>query len=167
MNRIILLGRLTRDPEVRYTQTGKVVCQFTLAVDRPFANQDGQREADFIPVVIWGKQAETCGNSLTKGQRVLVEGRLQIRSYDAKDGSKRYVTEVIAKFENLFNVNGGSVEKTDRWGKNRLAYEIQDLNEGIYVLVTFQADAAVVKELDRVMRITDEVLRHMIIRKGE
>lgn len=100
MNKIILLGRLTRDPEVRYTPTGKVVCQFTLAVDRPFANQDGQREADFIPVVIWGKQAETCGNSLTKGQRVLVEGRLQVRSYDAKDGSKRYVSEVIAdRFE--------------------------------------------------------------------
>lgn len=100
MNRIILLGRLVRDPEVRYTQTGKVVCQFTIAVDRPFSSQDGQREADFIPIVIWGKQAETCGNSLTKGQRVLVEGRLQIRSYDAKDGSKRYVTEVIAdRFE--------------------------------------------------------------------
>lgn len=96
MNKIILLGRLVRDPEVRYTQTGKVVCQFTVAVDRPFASQEGQREADFIPVVIWGKQAETCGNSLTKGQRVLVEGRLQIRNYDAKDGTKRYVTEVIA-----------------------------------------------------------------------
>ena len=100
MNRIILLGRLVRDPEVRYTPNGRVVCQFTLAVDRPFANQEGQREADFIPVVIWGKQAETCGNSLTKGQRALVEGRLQIRSYDAKDGTKRYVTEVIAdRFE--------------------------------------------------------------------
>ncbi len=100
MNKIILLGRLTKDPEVRYTSTGKVVCQFTLAVDRPFANQEGQREADFIPVVIWGKQGETCGNSLTKGQRALVEGRLQIRSYDAKDGSKRYATEVIAdRFE--------------------------------------------------------------------
>lgn len=96
MNRIILLGRLVRDPEVRYTPNGRVVCQFTLAVDRPFANQEGQREADFIPVVIWGKQAETCGNSLTKGQRALVEGRLQIRSYDAKDGTKRYVTEVVA-----------------------------------------------------------------------
>lgn len=96
MNKIILMGRLTRDPEVRYTSTGKVVCQFTIAVDRPFANQDGQREADFIPVVLWGKQAEVCGNSLTKGQRALVEGRLQIRSYDAKDGSKRWVTEVIA-----------------------------------------------------------------------
>ena len=96
MNKIILMGRLVRDPEVRYTQTGKVVCQFTLAVDRPFTNQEGQREADFIPVIVWGKQAELCGNSLTKGQRVLVEGRLQIRSYDAKDGSKRWVTEVIA-----------------------------------------------------------------------
>ena len=96
MNKIILMGRLVRDPEVRYTQTGKVVCQFTLAVDRPFANQEGQREADFIPVIVWGKQAELCGNSLTKGQRLLVEGRLQIRSYDAKDGSKRWVTEVIA-----------------------------------------------------------------------
>ena len=96
MNRIILLGRLVRDPEVRYTPNGRVVCQFTLAVDRPFANQEGQKEADFIPIVIWGKQAEVCGNSLTKGQRALVEGRLQIRSYDAKDGSKRYVTEVIA-----------------------------------------------------------------------
>ena len=96
MNKIILMGRLVRDPEVRYTQTGKVVCQFTIAVDRPFANQDGQREADFSPVVVWGKPAELCGNSLTKGQRVLVEGRLQIRSYDAKDGSKRWVTEVIA-----------------------------------------------------------------------
>ncbi len=114
MNRIILLGRLVRDPEVRYTPNGKVVCQFTLAVDRPFTNQEGQREADFIPVVIWGKQAETCGNSLTKGQRALVEGRLQIRSYDGKDGQKRWVTEVIAdRFEFIErkaesgNYNGG------------------------------------------------------------
>ena len=101
MNKIILLGRLTRDPEVRYTPTGKVVCQFTLAVDRPFANQEGQREADFIPVVIWGKQAETCGNSLTKGQRALVEGRLQIRSYDGKDGN-RLKTAVWVVSDNRF-----------------------------------------------------------------
>lgn len=100
MNKIILLGRLTKDPEVRYTQSGKVVTQFTLAVDRPFAAADGKKEADFIPVVIWGKSAELAGNSLGKGQRVLVEGRVQIRSYDANDGSKRWVTEVIAdRFE--------------------------------------------------------------------
>lgn len=76
MNKIVLLGRLTRDPDVRYTTTGKVVCQFTLAVDRPFTNQDGQREADFINIVVWGKIGELAGNSLSKGHRTLVEGRL-------------------------------------------------------------------------------------------
>lgn len=97
MNKVMLMGRLTRDPEVRYTQSGKVVCQFTLAVDRFTTNQDGQREADFISIVVWGKVGELCGNSLAKGQRALVDGRLQIRSYEAKDGSgKRWVTEVIA-----------------------------------------------------------------------
>lgn len=94
MNTIVLMGRLTRDPEIRYTQSEKVCCQFTMAVDRPYTN-NGQKEADFIPVVLWGKQAEVAGNSLAKGHRVLVEGRLQIRSYEAKDGSKRYVAEVI------------------------------------------------------------------------
>ena len=96
MNKVILMGRLTRDPDVRYTQTGKVVCQFTLAVNRPFANKDGQNEADFITVVVWGKLGELCGNSLTKGQRILVDGRLQVRSYDDKDGGKRWVAEVVA-----------------------------------------------------------------------
>lgn len=100
MNRIILLGRLTKEPEVRYTNTGKVVASFTMAVDRPFTGQDGKREADFIPVVIWGKSAETIGNYVQKGHRLLVEGRLQIRSYDGKDGQKRWITEVIAdRFE--------------------------------------------------------------------
>ena len=108
MNKVFLLGRLTKDPEVRYTTTGKIVCQFTIAVDRPFTNPDGQREADFFPIVIWGKSAETAGNSLSKGQRVLVEGRVQIRNYDAKDGTKRWVTEVIAdRFE--------FIERRDQW----------------------------------------------------
>lgn len=96
MNHIILLGRLTKNPEIRYTPSEKVVAQFTLAVDRPFKNQDGSRDADFIPVVVWGKTAELVGNSCAKGHRLMVEGRLQIRSYDGKDGQKRYVTEVIA-----------------------------------------------------------------------
>lgn len=74
---------------------------------------------------------------------------------------------VVAKFENLITANGGTVEKTDRWGKKRLAYEIQDFMEGQYVLVTFSAEPKVVKELDRVMKITDEVMRHMVIKKGE
>ena len=100
MNKIILLGRFTRDPEVRYTSTGKVVCQGTIAVDRPFVNQDGQHEADFIPIVIWGKQAEVCGNSFAKGQRILIECSMQIRSYD-KDGLKSYATEVIVSSFNF------------------------------------------------------------------
>lgn len=95
LNKILLLGRLVADPELRYTATGKAVAQFTLAVDRPFAGQDGKKEADFIPVILWGKTAEAAANYSFKGQRLLVEGRLQIRSYEAKDGSKRWVTEVI------------------------------------------------------------------------
>ena len=96
MNKVILMGRLTRDPDVRYTQTGKAVCQFTVAVDRPFTNKEGQREADFIQVVVWGKIGEACGNNLAKGKRALVDGRLQIRNYATKDGSKRWISEVIA-----------------------------------------------------------------------
>ncbi|WP_417151464.1 single-stranded DNA-binding protein [Phascolarctobacterium faecium] len=95
MNKVILMGRLTKDPEVKYTQTGKVVTQFTLAVDRPFKDANGNKETDFIPVVVWGKAAELVGNSCQKGHRLLVDGRLQIRSYEAKDGSKRWVTEII------------------------------------------------------------------------
>lgn len=95
LNKIMLLGRLVADPELRYTATGKAVAQFTLAVDRPFANQEGKKEADFIPVILWGKTAEAAANYSFKGQRLLVEGRLQIRSYEAKDGSKRWATEVI------------------------------------------------------------------------
>ena len=95
-NHITLLGRLTKDVEIRTTPSGKTVASLVLAVDRPFLGQDGKREADFIPVVIWGKTAELVGNSCAKGHRLLVEGRLQIRNFDAKDGTKHWVTEVIA-----------------------------------------------------------------------
>lgn len=95
MNKIILLGRLVKEAELKSTQSGKSVAVFTLAVDRPFAGQDGKREADFINCQLWGKSAEVLAKTVSKGQRVLVDGRLQIRSYTAKDGSKRYVTEVV------------------------------------------------------------------------
>jgi single-strand DNA-binding protein len=95
MNKVILVGRLAQDPEVRYTQTGKAVASFSLAVNR-YAGQ-GQTEADFIPIVAWEKLAEICGNNLTKGQRILIEGRLTIRSYETNDGQKRRVAEVIAQ----------------------------------------------------------------------
>ena len=96
MNKIVIMGRITKQVDVRYTPSQKVVASLTLAVDRPFLGQDGKREADFIPVVIWGKTAEMVGNSCAKGHRLLVEGRLQIRNFDAKDGTKHWVTEVIA-----------------------------------------------------------------------
>jgi len=94
MNKVIIVGRLTRDPEVRYTQTGKAVASFSVAVDSGFGDN---KRADFIPVVVWDKLAEVCGNNLTKGRRVLVEGRLQIRDYQDKDGQKRRAAEVIAQ----------------------------------------------------------------------
>lgn len=93
MNKVILVGRLTRDPEVRYTQTGKAVASFSVAVDTGFGEN---KRADFIPIVVWDKLAEVCGNNLTKGRRVLVEGRLQIREYE-KDGQKRRSAEVVAQ----------------------------------------------------------------------
>ena len=96
MNKCVFLGRLTKDPEIRYTPSQKVVATFTLAVDRPFLNEQGKREADFIPVIVWGKGAELIGNSCAKGHRLLVEGRLQIRNYNGKDGQKHWVTEIIA-----------------------------------------------------------------------
>ncbi|MEF3304275.1 single-stranded DNA-binding protein [Paenibacillus sp. GYB003] len=96
MNRVILIGRLTRDPELRYTPSGVAVTQFTLAVDRPFTNQENKREADFIPIVSWRQLAETCANYLRKGRLTAVEGRLQVRSYDNNEGRRVYVTEVIA-----------------------------------------------------------------------
>ena len=97
LNRVILIGRLTADPELRYTQSGTAVANFRLAVDRPFTNQSGERETDFIPIVVWDKQAETCANYLNKGRLVAVDGRMQVRSYDAQDGSRRWVTEVVAQ----------------------------------------------------------------------
>lgn len=87
--------------------------------------------------------------------------------YIVKLVEEETIDAVINKFDALIAKNGGTVEKTDRWGKKRMAYEIQDLADGYYVLVTFNAEPAAVKELDRVMKITDEVLRHMIIKKGE
>lgn len=97
MNRVDLVGRLTRDPELRHTNSGRAVCQLNLAINRTFTNQNGEREADFINVVVWDKQAENVCKYVTKGRLVSVEGRLQSRSYDDKDGKKVYVTEVVAE----------------------------------------------------------------------
>ncbi len=96
MNKVVLIGRLTRDPELRYTQGGKAFTTFTLAVDRRFSKQNNnQPTADFIPCVAWDKLAEIIGNNLAKGRRVGIEGRLQTRTYEAKDGSKKSAFDVM------------------------------------------------------------------------
>lgn len=97
LNKVILIGRLTRDPELRVTsQSGVPMASFSIAVDRPYQSQSGQRETDFIDCVAWRKLAEVVAEHLTKGRLVAVEGRLQIRAYETQDGQKRRVAEVMA-----------------------------------------------------------------------
>lgn len=97
MNSVILIGRLTNDPELKYTPNGISVCSFGLAVDRAFTNAQGERETDFINIIVWQKLAENCAKHLGKGRMVAVDGRLQIRSYEDKQGIRRKVAEVVAK----------------------------------------------------------------------
>lgn len=96
LNRVVLIGRLTRDPELRYTPTGVAVARFTLAVDRPFTNQRGERETDFIRIVTWRQLAELCANYLKKGRLAAVDGRLQISTFDNQEGQRITVSEVVA-----------------------------------------------------------------------
>ena len=97
MNKSILVGRLVRDPELRYTPSGQAVASFTVAVNRPFKNQQGEQEADFINCVVWRKPAENLANYMKKGGLIGVEGRIQTRSYEGQDGKTVYVTEVVAE----------------------------------------------------------------------
>lgn len=97
MNKVVLIGRLTRDPELRYTSNNTPVATFTLAVNRNHTNEDGEKEADFINVVVWKKTAESVKNYLVKGRQVAINGRIQVRDYEDDNGNKRYVTEVIAE----------------------------------------------------------------------
>ena len=95
INRIVLTGRLVRDPELRSTSSGIAVCNMRIAVDRNFKGQDGEKETDFIDVVAWRQSAEFAANYLKKGQLIAVDGRLQIREWEAQDGSKRRTAEVV------------------------------------------------------------------------
>ena len=109
MNRVILIGNLCADPEAHTTQGGVSCSRFKVAVRRKFKNADGNYDADFLPVIAWRQTADFCNSYLTKGRRVAVEGSVQTRSYSAQDGSKRYVTEIIAD----------SVEALDRAAEGR------------------------------------------------
>lgn len=97
MNKVMLIGRLVKDPELKMTEnTKREVCQFTIAVNRPYTNDDGERKADFINCVVWDKLAENLSKYQKKGNQVAVEGRIQTRNYEDKDGKRVYVTEIIS-----------------------------------------------------------------------
>ena len=113
MNKVILSGNLTKDPESQTTSSGITVCKFTLAVQRKFSNANGEKETDFINIVAWRTLAENCIKYLSKGKKVAVVGAIQTRSYDAQDGTKRYVTEIVAEEVEFLSSNGGKVEKID------------------------------------------------------
>ena len=121
MNKVFLIGRLTRDPELRYTSSNIAVATFSLAVNRNFTNNSGEREADFINIVVWRKQAENVKNYLSQGSQVAIDGRIQSRSYDAEDGKKRYITEVIAdnvEFLGTKKSNQGGAVESPATGSN-------------------------------------------------
>lgn len=96
MNKVYLIGNLTKDPELTQTNSGISVCRFTLAISRRFQNSEGERETDFLNIVVWRGQADNCHKFLKKGSKCAVCGSIQSRSYDAQDGTKRYVTEIVA-----------------------------------------------------------------------
>lgn len=118
MNKVILIGRLTRDPEMRTTPSGVATTSFTIAVQRNYANAQGDREADFINCVAWRKQAENIAKYCIKGSQVAVDGRIQTRNYDAQDGTKRYVTEVIADNVTFLGGRSGSGESSSYAANN-------------------------------------------------
>lgn len=117
LNMVALVGRLTKDPELRYTQSGKAVTQMRIAVDRGTTDAEGNKETDFVNIVVWNKSAEACRNYLEKGSLIAVKGRLQTRQYETQDGQKRERVEVVADpfngvtfLSNKKNANGGRQE---------------------------------------------------------
>ncbi|MGM0877078.1 MAG: single-stranded DNA-binding protein [Bacillota bacterium] len=118
LNRVVLVGRLTKDPELRYTPSGVAVATFTLAVNRSFTNQQGDREADFLNCVIWRKQAENVANFLKKGSLAGVDGRLQSRSYEDQSGKRVYVTEVVAESVQFLEPKGASGGGNNNYNNN-------------------------------------------------
>ncbi|NMC57152.1 MAG: single-stranded DNA-binding protein [Eubacteriaceae bacterium] len=130
LNKVILIGRLTKDPEVRYTNANTPVASFTLAVNRNFKNKDGNYDADFINIVAWRKLAELCSSSLHKGSLIAITGRIQTSSFEGKDGTRRYTTDVLA--DEIAFLEKKSAKSYDSADDNAL-FEKQDNNYGIPV----------------------------------
>ena len=125
LNRVVLIGRLTKDPELRYTPNGVAVTSFTLAVDRNYKNAQGERDTDFIPCVVYRQLAELSANYLSKGKLAAVEGRIQVRSFEGQDGQRRWVTEVIGdNVRFLSPKDGNSTGSAGSDNFNSFAHEI-------------------------------------------
>ncbi len=131
LNRIQLIGRLTRDPELRYVGNGHPMTQFTLAVDRDFKNAAGDREADFINCVAWRKLAEQVGQYCAKGRLVAVEGRLQVRTYEGQDGSRRKVMEVVGDRVWFLDSPRSDAERPGGAGESPAHPEVLEESDGV------------------------------------
>ncbi|MFA9397474.1 MAG: single-stranded DNA-binding protein [Clostridiaceae bacterium] len=120
MNKVVLIGRLTKDPELRYIAgTGNAVTTFTIAIDRRFNNKEGKKEADFVPIVVWGKSAEFVANYGGKGRLIGVSGRIQTGSYEAKDGTRRYTTDVVADDVQFLDKGNQTNQNKNTMGNNQ------------------------------------------------
>ncbi len=135
MNKVMLIGNLTRDPELQTTNSGKSVCRFGLAVQRRFANAEGERDADFFNITVWGVAGENCHKYLKKGSKCAIFGRIQISSYDAADGSKRTSTDIVAEeVEFIGSRNAGEVESGSSYSapsapKQKQTAELQEIDD--------------------------------------
>ena len=129
MNKVIIVGNLSRDPELTTTNGGISVCRFTVAVQRRFQNAEGERDADFLNVVVWRAQAENCHKFLKKGSKCGVVGRLQTSSYEGQDGNKRYVTEIIADEVEFLSTKTSNTDVEDKPANNKKVAELEPIDD--------------------------------------
>ena len=134
MNKVFLIGNLVRDPEVRATQSGVAVCNFTIAVNRRFKNANGEQETDFLNVIAWRQLAELCGKYLAKGRKVAVTGSIQTRTYEAKDGSKRTAWDIVADEVEFLSTrnseeNGGYYDNSDSKPAKKSVAELEPVED--------------------------------------
>ncbi|EAD5897526.1 TPA_asm: single-stranded DNA-binding protein [Listeria monocytogenes] len=145
MNRVILVGRLTKDPDLRYTPAGAAVATFTLAVNRPFKNGQGEQEADFIQCVVWRKPAENVANFLKKGSLAGVDGRVQTRNFEGNDGKRIFVTEIVAETVQFLEPKNNPGRATTNDYQNKANYS-NNIQTSSYEADTSQKGGAFVND---------------------
>ena len=173
INSVVLVGNLTRDPELRHTPSGMAVCSLRLAVNSRRKDESGNwaDKPNYFDITVWGAQGENCAQYLAKGRPVGVQGRLEWREWDAQDGTKRQAVEVVADNVQFLGSRdgggegGGTWAGQDAWGRRKLAYEINKKSDGVYHLLSFSADGDTLDEIARVLKIDDDVMRHLATRR--